>query len=72
MSNESLTQFNAGAQAWAEHFGAAPLTVAHAATLVEAAHATVRAVADAAQLLDWIEADAFAQTLQQTEPGHAR
>ncbi|SAK95458.1 hypothetical protein AWB79_07225 [Caballeronia hypogeia] len=72
MSNENYPDWNAGAQAWVEQFGSVALSRANAASLVEAAHATVQAVAAAAQSLDWLEADEFARTLQHTEPGHAR
>ncbi|MPW22057.1 hypothetical protein GCT13_35750 [Paraburkholderia sp. CNPSo 3157] len=72
MSNESRADFNVGAQSWVEQFGSAALSSGHADSLIEAAHATVRAVADAAQSLDWLEADAFTRTLQNPEPGHER
>ena len=46
----------------------------HAAGLTEAAQAIVRAVAAAAQSLDWLEADTFTRTLQDLlqELGHVR
>ncbi|SIT35005.1 hypothetical protein BN2476_10049 [Paraburkholderia piptadeniae] len=72
MSNESRADFNVGAHAWVEQFGSAALSSGPAGSLVEAARATVRAVADAAQSLDWLEADAFTHTLQNLEPGHER
>ncbi|WP_143809076.1 hypothetical protein [Paraburkholderia susongensis] len=67
-----MMDLNAGAQAWAEQFGSAPLSAVHAVSLVGSAHATVRAAGTAAQLLDWLDADVFTHTLQQQEPGHAR
>jgi hypothetical protein len=72
MSNEICTDFNGGAQAWVEQFGSAPLSPTHAASLIESSLATVRVVAEAAQSLDWLEADSFTRTLQDLEANHAR
>ncbi|OLL27418.1 hypothetical protein BTH42_32985 [Burkholderia sp. SRS-W-2-2016] len=72
MSDDSLIDWKAGARAWAEQFGSAPLSLAHAAALVVAAHATVQAVGTAADALDWLAPDTFTSTLQQLEPSHAR
>jgi type II secretory pathway component PulK len=72
MSNEISTDVSAAAQAWVEQFGSAALSPTHAASLIESSLATVRVVADAAQSLDWLDADAFTHTLKNLEPGHAR
>jgi hypothetical protein len=53
-------------------FGSAALSPVHAASLIGSSLATVQVVADVAQTLDWLDADAFACTLRNLEPGHAR
>jgi len=66
----AASDLQAGVQVWLEQFGSATLSSGHAASLTDAAHATVQAVADAARQLDWLEADVFLPTLQNLKPGH--